>query len=88
MSWSVEYSKGADKFLAKNPNSSDALKDELKKLIQHLRGETVSIDIRKLYGKWAGYYRIRKGKIRIILSFDKDEQSIYVDTIDFRGDVY
>lgn len=88
MSWSVEYSKDADKFLSKNQNISDTLVNELKNFVRYLGGETVSIDIRKLFGKWQGYHRIRKGKIRIILSFDKDEKTIFVDTIDFRGSVY
>jgi mRNA interferase RelE/StbE len=45
-------------------------------------------NLKKLEGKWAGYYRLRKRKIRIIFYVDKTERALYVDGIDFRGNVY
>lgn len=39
-------------------------------------------------GDWDGFYRLRSGKIRIILSIDVDKQVIYVERIGFRGDVF
>jgi len=39
-------------------------------------------------GDWNRYYRLRIGKKRIIFSINFDKQSIYIDKIDYRGDVY
>jgi len=39
-------------------------------------------------GKWDGSLRIRKGDIRIICSVNEDTQTLHVQVIDFRGDVY
>jgi mRNA interferase RelE/StbE len=39
-------------------------------------------------GKWEGFYRVRSGKIRILLSIDIDEKVLYIDRIGFRGDVF
>ncbi|MBI4378409.1 MAG: hypothetical protein HY578_04865 [Nitrospinae bacterium] len=47
-----------------------------------------NIDVKKLKGKWEGYHRICSRKIRIILKVNFEERRIYVDTIDYRGDVY
>jgi len=38
MSWSVEYSKDADKFLSTNKNISDTLVNELKNFVRYLGG--------------------------------------------------
>jgi len=51
-------------------------------------GETVAVDLRKTSGKWAGYYRVRVGKIRIIFSVDFDGQKILIEVIDNRGSAY
>lgn len=88
MNWSIDLSRDADKFLRKNQNIEDVLIIEIKKLINKLEGETVNINFKKLSGIWDGYYRIRKGKIRIIVFPDYLNKVIYVETIDFRGDVY
>ena len=50
--------------------------------------EQIKIDLKKLKGKWEGYLRIRKGKIRIILKVYKEEKRIFVKKVDFRGNVY
>ncbi len=39
-------------------------------------------------GKWKGYYRIRIGKVRIILKVDFKEKRIFIDRMDYRGRVY
>lgn len=48
----------------------------------------INIDVKKLKGEWAGYYRIRKGKIKVILKPDIEFRTIFVDVVDFRGKVY
>jgi len=88
MSWSIEYSKDAQKFLDKHQDIEETLIDEIKKFILKLNGEKVSINLKKLHGVWEGYHRIRKGKIRIIFYLDYPDCIVYIDTIDFRGDVY
>ena len=88
MSWSIEYSKDADAFLKKHRTIEDSLVSEIKKLLQKLRGETVNIKFKKLTGDWEAYYRIRKGKIRIIVYLDFTKKIVYAENIDFRGNVY
>jgi mRNA interferase RelE/StbE len=39
-------------------------------------------------GEWAGYHRIRSGKLRIIYWLDEKEDTVYVDHIGSRGDIY
>jgi len=41
-----------------------------------------------LWGEWEGRLRIRKGKIRIIFTLNKEDRIIFVERVDFRGDVY
>jgi hypothetical protein len=61
MAWSIELSKKSQLFLDKHNNIERSLIAEIRKLVNQLQGETVSIDIRKLKGTWEGYHRIRKG---------------------------
>ena len=88
MSWSVDYSKNADKFLNKNPNLKTGIRNEINKFIRKISGETESVDFKRLQGEWAGFCRIRKGKVRILLKINDDEKNIIVFDIDFRGNVY
>jgi mRNA interferase RelE/StbE len=53
-----------------------------------IKGENVNIDIKKLSGEWEGYYRLRKGRLRIIFGPNRIDKVLFVDRIDFRGDVY
>jgi len=39
-------------------------------------------------GKWKGYYRIKLGKIRMIMKIDFKNKIAHIDKVDFRGDVY
>ena len=52
-----------------------------------MKGGNVNIDLKKLVGDWEGYYRLRKGKLRIIFELNKNERVLFVEKIDFRGDV-
>ncbi len=53
-----------------------------------MTGGHANVDVKRLVGDWEGYYRVRKGKLRIIFDVDKHERVSYVEKIDFRGDVY
>ena len=41
-----------------------------------MKGEDVNINLKKLGGDWEGYYRLRKGKLRIIFEVKKTEEDI------------
>ena len=42
------------------------VREELKNFLRKLRGDKINVDVKKLKGNWEGYYRLRKGKLRII----------------------
>ncbi len=65
MKWKIDYSKDAERFIQKQ-NIRNEVREELKKFFKKSKGENINIDIKKLLGEWAGYYRLRKGKLRII----------------------
>jgi mRNA interferase RelE/StbE len=87
MKWRIDYSRDAEKFIEKQ-NIRLEVREELKKFLMKMKGENVNIDIKKLSGEWEGYYRLRKGKLRIIFGPNKTDKVLFVERIDFRGDVY
>ncbi|MDP3260627.1 MAG: hypothetical protein Q8M34_08590 [Thermodesulfovibrionales bacterium] len=87
MNWNIEYSKRADDFI-EGHGIKDVVRESIKNFILKITGLNINIDVKKLKGEWAGYYRIRKGKIRIILKPRIESKSIFVDVVDFRGNVY
>jgi mRNA interferase RelE/StbE len=87
MKWRIGYSREADKFIQKH-NVRIEVREEMKKCLIKMKGENVNIDLRKLSGEWKGYYRLKKGKLRIIFEVSKGERFLFVEKIDFRGDVY
>ena len=88
MIFRIVISKEADKFLVKNPKIKPGIVSEIKKIIRKHNGDTVSINIKNLEGKWKGYSRLRKGKVRVIFKLDLENNYIFIDSIDFRGDIY
>lgn len=87
MSWNLEYSSRAYDFIQKH-RIHEKIKETINIYIQRINGSNINIDIKKLKGEWTGYHRIRKGKIRIILKTDINNKTIYIDVIDFRGNIY
>ena len=87
MNWNLEYSKRADDFIEEH-GIREKVRESIKNFILKITGSNINIDVKKLKGDWAGYYRIRKGKIRIILKPRIESHSIFVDVVDFRGNVY
>lgn len=73
----IRYSKQAQKFLAKQPISTQ---ERIKAAAQALPAG----DVKKLQGQ--PYYRLRVGSFRIL--FDRDGNVILVIKIDNRGQVY
>jgi len=88
MSWRLGFSKNAEKFLEYNNVSIEEVRVLLGRMIQYFQGENINIDVRKLKGKWARFYRIRSGRMRIIVEFDLDNSSIFIEEIDWRGNIY
>ena len=86
--WKIGLSKDANKFIDKENIKDDELLVLAQKFINYSKGLEENIDVKKLKGEWKGFHRIRTGKIRIILKGDFKEKSIFVDRIDFRGNVY
>lgn len=87
MKWEIEYSKRADNFIEEH-GIKDIVRKSIKNFILKITGLNINIDVKKLKGEWAGFYRIRKGKIRIILKPSIESRAIFVDIVDFRGNIY
>jgi len=87
MKWRIGYSRDAEKFIDKQDVHIE-VREELKKFLIKMKGGNVNIDLKKLVGEWEGYYRLRKGRLRIIFALNKIDKVLFVDRIDFRGDVY
>lgn len=47
-----------------------------------------NLDIKTMKGEYKGYFRIRIGTIRIIFYPDDKSKIIYIDAINYRGDIY
>jgi len=88
MNWQIDYSKDSLKFIDKHNIEEDDIIEYLSKATLKLKGENINIDLKKMKGEWKGFYRIRSGNIRIIFNINFENYQIYIDRIDFRGDVY
>ncbi len=88
MNWAVSFSKKAEKFLEQNKLSKKDTFILVRDAIRKFQGEDINIDIKKLKGEWQGFYRIRKGELRIIVEFNFDNSSVFIEAIDWKGGVY
>ena len=86
--WQIKISKQANSFAEQERISDDRVLALVKKVINHIHGETENLDIKKMKGTWKGYHRVRIGKIRMIMKIDFNKRVIFIDRIDFRGNVY
>gem|GEM_PF-1932297 len=66
--WQIELSRQADKFAKKENIKDDEILNLVKKVINYSKGLDENIDVKKMKDKWKGYYRIKIGKVRMILS--------------------
>ena len=87
MNWLINYSRDAEKFIKKEDLRTD-VRNALIKFLKRMRGENINVDVKKLKGDWEGFYRIRKGKLRIIFYVDYNDKSVFIDKVDFRGNIY
>ncbi len=83
MEWELKFKKEAYRFLTKN-YSVDRVE---KTLLGFIKGKERA-DIKKLYGKLSGHYRLRLGKMRVIFKVNFDLRIIYIKKADFRGNIY
>lgn len=88
MNWRIYTSKNAEKFVEKNEISKGEIFEFIELAIRYFRGERTNLDISKLKGKWAGFYRIRRGRIRIIAEFNFENSVVFIEVVDFRGGAY
>ena len=88
MTWKFGFSQESQKFLKTNKITEDEIIEIIRKTVRKFQGENINIDIRKLKGEWLGFYRIRKGNLRIITEFNFDKCSVLIEKIDWRGEAY
>ena len=87
----LTYLKKAYKFLKKNIISEEKVEYLIVKFIKKvIYKKDENIDVKELKGNLKGKYRIRQGKIRIIVSIKNNEIiiEVIIENIDFRGDIY
>ena len=88
MNWRLDFSNRSLKFIQQNNLDFDFIVGRVGSALKKFQGENVNVDIKKLGGDWKGFYRIRSGKLRIIIEFDFEKSVAYIDAIDWRGSVY
>ena len=89
MKWRISFSRHAERFLDDvGTLTEDDVLDLAAAAVKKLQGEDVNVDIKKLKGPWASFFRIRRGNVRIIVEFDFDNSRILIERIDYRGRAY
>jgi len=90
MRWRLLLSRDADRFLIGNKTKIDEeeIFDLIRKSLLKFKGESINVDIKKLKGEWDGFFRIRRGDLRIIVEFDFENITALVEQIDWRGNAY
>ncbi|NCO25228.1 hypothetical protein GW901_01710 [Candidatus Parcubacteria bacterium] len=88
MNWYIDFSENSLKFLKKNNLKEDLIIEKIKLVLRKFKGENVNINVKKLSGEWEGFYRIRSGRLRIIVEFQFEQNRAYIEEIDWRGNAY
>jgi mRNA interferase RelE/StbE len=61
----------------------------IKSLLAQLRDRpTRHPGVIPMHGEWSGYWRLRAGGLRVLFWVDDAKETVYVDHIGPRGDVY
>jgi mRNA interferase RelE/StbE len=89
----VKFRKQAIKFLQKaNPEDTARIQGQLGQLFIAIEEQGVipftDLDIKKMKGKWEGFYRLRVGQIRVIFTISLNSADVEIYTIGARGDIY
>lgn len=92
MKISIRYSEASERFLSRNQAiiTEEEVDLLIVKAVNILYGkEKLNLDLKRLKGSYKNYFRIRKGKIRIIFRIEREEIILVsVNNIDFRGSIY
>jgi mRNA-degrading endonuclease RelE of RelBE toxin-antitoxin system len=88
MDWSISLSRQAEKFLKQHHIADEIVVEIIQKVLRRFAGEPIAVDLRRLTDKWAGCFRVRVGKIRIIFSLNFPKHQVIVEAIDNRDRVY
>ncbi len=88
MSWKVVFSKSSEKFLSNNSSLKEKVLEMISDSIKLLKGKKIALDVKKLKGQWFGFFRIRKGNLRIILKYNFGDRQIFIERIDDRSKSY
>ena len=88
MNWCIDFSASSLKFIERNHLEESLIVDNIKLVLRKFQGENININIKKMKGKWEGFYRIRDGKLRIIAEFHFENFRVYIEQIDWRGNAY
>ena len=88
MNWRIDFSASSLKFLKKNNLEENFIIDKIQLALRKFKGENVNINVKRLSGEWERFYRIRSGRLRIIIEFQFEQNRAYIEEIDWRGNVY
>lgn len=88
MNWRIDFSANSLRFLRQNHLDESMVIENLRLTFRKFQGEDININIKKLGGTWKGFYRIRSGRLRIIVEFQFERNRAYVEEVDWRGNIY
>ena len=92
MEWKLIYHRNAIKFLKKlEKEKREHILDKLYELLNSIEKGILPIrtmDIKRLKGKWEGFFRLRVGELRIIFRIDVESKKILIYNIHFREKSY
>ena len=89
----VSFSKKSINFLELlSEKHKEHVRQKLKLLVTTIENEGIipfkKLVIKNLKGKWKKFMRMRIGKIRVIFKLDRQNNTLFVYEIDFRGNAY
>jgi len=92
MGWTVRFHRNAKKFLKgldeDRRNLVLSKLDELRECLEEGIFSVKRLDLKKLKGKWEGFFRLRVGDLRVVFRVDTSQKVVFVYHIHFRGKVY
>jgi mRNA interferase RelE/StbE len=72
-----------------HPKETQRIRDAIKSLLESIqRGSPTELDVKKLRGKWAGFYSLRVGVWRVVFRIEWEDRGILVYNIAKRENVY
>lgn len=82
----VKFHRRARQYFKRlQPSLQEAIKEKLRKLAENPENYP---GVKKMEGRWAGFYRIRQGNLRIIYLHHQEKNLVLVTHIAPRGDIY